>query len=159
MAAKVRRLRPKRHDRIADALQLVLELPLDLEPQARTKLADALSTYAPSPWPFFMVSRTEARDVLYRIVGGPRPKATLAVWVVAMTYAMPKTGVIEATREQMATVARVDVAEVSRALARLATMGALVRLSRGRYMVNPNVAWSSSLDDRKAAARKLEVVE
>jgi hypothetical protein len=158
MAAKIHRLRPKRHDRVAEALQLVLELPLDLEPPLRVKLADALSTFTPSDWPFFMVSRAEARDLLYRIVGGPRPKATLAVWVVAMSYAEPKTGVVEATREQIAAVARTEVAEVSRALSRLADLGALVRLSRGRYMVNPAASWVGPLINREAAVRKLEPV-
>jgi hypothetical protein len=55
MAAKVHRLRPKRHDRIAEALQLVLELPL--EPPARTALTDALSTYSPTVWVFTMLNR------------------------------------------------------------------------------------------------------
>ena len=79
MAGKVHRLRPKRHDRIADALQLVLELPLELEPPLRAKLTDALSGYAPKPWPYVMLSREQAREIVCRINAGPRPGTTLAV--------------------------------------------------------------------------------
>jgi hypothetical protein len=62
MAAKVRRLRPKAHDRIAEALQLVLEPPPELEPPARAALNDTLSSYAPTPWPerALIATRTKA---------------------------------------------------------------------------------------------------
>jgi hypothetical protein len=45
MAAKVTRMRPKRHDAICESIQLVLDLPLDLPQLARDSLADALQRF------------------------------------------------------------------------------------------------------------------
>jgi CRP-like cAMP-binding protein len=154
MAAKVRRLRPKAHDRIADALQMVLELPLG--PAARSELADALSSYAPTPWPYLMLNRQQAREIVRRINAAPRPGTTLGVWIVALSYAAHRTGEIEATRQELAAQLGIDADEVSRALSRLVGLGALTRTARGRCMVHPAVAWSGSLADRAAAERKLE---
>jgi CRP-like cAMP-binding protein len=157
MAAKVRRLRPKRHERIAEALQLVLELPL--EPPVRAKLTDALSSYAPKPWPYVMLSRERALEIQRRILVGARPGVTLSVWMAALGYAAYGTGEIEATRQELAEQAGTTAGEVSRALARLAELGALLRTGHGRYMVHPSAAWTGSLASRDAAERKLEVVE
>jgi hypothetical protein len=164
MAAKVRRLRPKAHDRIAEALQLVLELPLELEPSARAKLTDALSSHAPKPWPYIMLSREQAREIQGRILDGPRPGATLAVWMLAvwmaaLSYAAYGTGEIEASRQELAKLSRIDADEVSRALSRLVKLGALLRTERGRYMVHPSVAWHGPLASRDAAERKLAPVD
>jgi CRP-like cAMP-binding protein len=159
MAAKVRRLRPKRHDRIAETLQLALELPLSLSPSTRAELTDALSSYAPTPWPFVMLNREQAREIACRIAIGPRPKTTLVVWFVALSYAAHGTGEIEVTRQELATKLGTSEREVSRALSRLVKLGAFVRTSRGRYMVHPAVAWVGPLPAREAAARKLTPVE
>ena len=159
MAAKVRRLRPKAHDRIAETLQLALELPLTLSPSTRAELTDALSTYAPQPWPFVMLSREQAREIQRRILNGARPGVTLSVWMAALSYAAHGTGEIEATRQQLAEIAGTNEREVSRALSRLVGLGALTRTARGRYMVHPAVAWSGSLADRAAAERKLVPVD
>jgi hypothetical protein len=159
MTAKVRRLRPKAHDRIADALQLVLELPLELEPPVRAKLTDALSTYAPKPWPYVMLSREQAREIQRRINAGPRPGVTLNVWLAALGYAAYGTGEIEATRQQLATQAGTNEREAGRALSRLVEIGALVRTDRGRYMVHPAAAWNGPLASREATERKLTVVD
>jgi hypothetical protein len=159
MAAKLHRLRPKRHDRIADMLQLALELPLPLSPSARAELTDALSSYAPKPWPFVMLNRTVAGDIQRRIVAGARPGTTLSVWLAALFYAEYGTGKIEATRQQLAEQAGTNLVGVTRALSHLVELGALVRTERGRYMVHPDVAWSGPLPAREAAARKLEPVE
>ena len=157
MAAKVRRLRPKAHDRIADALQLVLELPLGAT--ARSELTDTLSSYAPQPWPYVMLSREQAREIQRRINAGPRPGVTLNVWMAALSYAAYGTGEIESTRQELAKLAGTDADKVSRALSRLVALGALVRTERGKYMLHPSTAWNGPLAGREAAARKLEVVE
>jgi hypothetical protein len=159
MAAKVRRLRPKRHDRIAETLQLALELPLTLSPSTRAELTDALSRFAPKPWPYVMLSRERALEIQRRILDGARPGVTLAVWMAALGYAAYGTGEIEATRQQLAEQARTNEREVSRALSRLVALGALVRTERGKYMLHPSTAWNGPLAGREAAARKLEVVE
>jgi CRP-like cAMP-binding protein len=159
MAAKVRRLRPKAHDRIAETLQLALELPLPLSPSARAELTDALSRYAPKPWPYVMLSREQAREIQRRINAGPRPGITLHVWMAALSYAAHGTGEIEATRQELADLAGTNEREVSRALSRLVGLGGLLRTERGRYIVHPSAAWNGPLASREAAARKLEVVE
>jgi hypothetical protein len=159
MAAKVRRLRPKRHDRIAEALQLVLELPLELEPPARTALNNALSSYAPAPWPFIMLNRIEARRIQQRIQAGKRPGITLAVWLAVLSYTAYGTGEIEASREELAKQAGTTERSVSRALVQLARIGALQAVGRGRYEIHPSVAWHGPLASREAAARKLTPVE
>jgi len=158
MAAKVRRLRPKRHDRIADALQLVLEL-LPLGGAARAELTDTLSSYSPKPWPYVMLSREQAREIQRRINAGPRPGVTLNVWMAALSYAAYGTGEIEATRQELANLAGTDADEVSRALSRLVKLGALLRTERGRYMIHPSAAWNGPLASREAAERKLQPID
>jgi DNA-binding transcriptional ArsR family regulator len=157
MAAKVRRLRPKAHDRIAEALQLVLELPLGTA--ARSELTDTLSSYAPEPWPYVMLSRLQARQILRRISAGERPGVTATVWMAALSYAVHGSGEIAATRQELAELAGTSEREVSRALSRLVELGALLRTGRGRYMVHPAAAWSGPLTSREAAERKLTPVE
>jgi predicted transcriptional regulator of viral defense system len=42
--------------------------------------------------------------------------------------------------------------EASRALSRLAQIGALIRLKPGRYAINPHVGWQGSLLKRQQSA-------
>jgi CRP-like cAMP-binding protein len=149
--AQVRRLRPKSHDRAAQVLQLMLELPLVLTPTTRAELTDALSSYAPEPWPYVMLSREQARIVVRMINEGPRPGVALGVWMVALSYAAYGTGEIEATRQQLAEFACTTERGVSRALSRLEQIGALIRTGRGHYALNPAVAWSGPLASREQA--------
>lgn len=135
---------------------MVLDLPLELEPDVRAKLTDALSSYAPKPWPFVMLSRDQAREIQRRINAGPRPGVTLNVWLAALGYAVYGTGVIDASRQQLAEQAGTNEREAGRALSRLVDLGALLRTGRGRYMLHPAAAWSGSLSSRDAAARQFE---
>jgi hypothetical protein len=152
--AQIRRLRPKSHDRAAQALQFMLDLPLALRPETRSDLTDALASYAPEPWSYVMLSREQARAIVRKINEGPRAGTTLAVWMVALSYSAYGTGEIEATREQIAEAAGTTDIEVSRALAQLARIGALVRTGPGHYAINPSAAWSGSLASREQAAQK-----
>jgi hypothetical protein len=149
----IRRLRPKQHDRAAEAIQTVLELPLPLGPDARGLLNDALSSYAPEPWTYVMLSREQSRAIQRLILEGPRPGVTQSVWLAALSYSAYGTGEIEATRDQIAEQAGTNADEVSRALSRLVKIGAFVRSDRGRYMLNPRAAWSGSLASREVAER------
>jgi hypothetical protein len=162
--AQIRRLRPKGHDKAAQALQLMLELPLVLTPTTRAELTDALSSYAPEPWTFVMLNREQGRAIQEKINDGPRPGVTLGVWMAALSYSAYGTGEIEATRGQLARLARTPEDEVSRALSRLVEIGALIRIGRARYALNPAVAWSGSLAEREraeaqAAATHLRIIE
>lgn len=145
------RLRTKAHDRIADALQAALELPLPLSPGARAEVAGALSTYLPKPWNFVMLSVDQARDIQRRITAGERPGTTLAVWVAALSYAGWGTGLIEATRAELADLAGTTPQEVSRAMSALVRMGALVRVGPGRFALHPGAAWAGTLAARRQA--------
>jgi hypothetical protein len=153
VTGKLHRLRPATHDRNATALQLVLELPLRLRPETRADLTEALSSYHPEPWAYVMLSREMSRVILKRIMAGPRPGATLAVWEAARSYSVLGTGEIDATRDLLAEITGLPPGEVSRALARLARpdIGALVRTGRGRYALNPAAAWAGSLASREQA--------
>ena len=61
------------------------------------------------------------------------------------------------SREQLAEHAATTPDEVSRALAYLARqeVGALVRLDRGSYMLNPAIAWAGTRASREAAEAEL----
>ena len=53
----------------------------------------------------------------------------------------------------MAEDADITPDEVSRALNRLAEIGALLKLRPGRYAINPHVGWTGGLVERQAAAK------
>ena len=90
--------------------------------------------------------------ILAKISRGPRPHATLRVWNAALAHAAADTGALEASGTQLATVAGISPQAVSRALARLVEIGALIRTGHGRYALNPRR--SGSLASREQAAQK-----
>lgn len=154
MTAEIRKLRPKRHDAITQAAQLLLGLPIGLSDQVRDELAEAASRYEPTnPWTFTMLSPDQLRIVLKKINGCPHPALTLRVWSALVTYVQMNTGEIMASRIRLAEDAETTPQEVSRALTRLADMGALLRLRPGRYAINPHVGWAGSLAKREAASQ------
>jgi hypothetical protein len=154
MAAKVTRMRPKRHDAICESIQLALDLPLDLKQETRDDLADALGRFAPpETWSFAMLNPDQQRLVLKAIDDGPRPLVTLKVWHVAISHLRYDTGEIMAGRKRLAQDAGIDPDEASRALSRLTEIGAVLKLRPGRYAINPNVGWSGSLLKRQEAAK------
>jgi hypothetical protein len=154
---RLHRLRPKTHAKAAEALQLVLELPLGLRSEVRAQIVDALSSYSPDCWSFIMIGREKSRILLQLIVAGPRPGTTLAVWEAARLSARFGTGEIEASTAELAELSGTTSGEVTRALSRLVEIGGLVRLARGRYALHPAAAWSGSQNSREKA--KLELVE
>jgi predicted transcriptional regulator of viral defense system len=101
-----------------------------------------------------LIGQRETRIILAKISRGPRPHATLRVWNAALSYAASGTGVIEASGAQLAEQAGTTETGVSRALSRLAEIGALIRTGRGRYAINPSAAWSGTLASREQAAQK-----
>jgi DNA-binding IclR family transcriptional regulator len=62
--------------------------------------------------------------------------------------------VIEASGAQLAEQVGTTQTRVSRALSRLAEIGALIRTDRGRYALNPAVAGSGTLASREQAAQR-----
>lgn len=159
MTGKIQRLRPKRHDVVADALQLVMDLPSVPDP-VRDGLAEVLETYAPpEAWNFVMLSPSQLRAVLKAIQSGPRPLATLAVWNACISRLNYDSGEVMASRAQLAEDAQVRPQEVSTALSRLAEIGALLRLKPGRYAINPHVAWNGSQAKRAEAAKSVQPVQ
>ena len=156
MTAEIRKLRPKRHDTITQTLQLALTLPLGLSDATRDELATRLERYEPAPtWKFTMLSPEQLRIVLKQINACPHPALTLRVWSALVTYVRMDTGEIMASRHRLAEDAETSPQEVSRALGRLADIGALLRIRHGRYAINPHVGWAGSLDRREAAASKV----
>jgi hypothetical protein len=140
MAAKVTRMRPKRHDAICESIQLVLDLPLDLPQVARDSLADALGRFAPpEQWGFVMLNPDQQRVVLKAINRVEKPALTMRVWLAVISHIRYDTGEIMAGRERLAEDAETTPEEASRALSRLAEIGALLKLRPGRYGVHPGI--------------------
>jgi hypothetical protein len=154
MAAKVTRMRPKRHDAICESLRLWLDLPLDLRQETRDDLAEVLGRFAPpEQWVFVMLNPDQQRLVIKAINNGPRPLTTLKVWSVAVSHIRYDTGEIMAGRERLAEDAETTPEEASRALSMLVEIGALLKLRRGRYAINPHVGWTGSLVKRQESAK------
>jgi hypothetical protein len=155
---KVTRLRPKRHDVIVEALQLVLDFGDHYELDQHTKdgLAAAVGKLAPpEKWGFVMLNPDQQRAVMKAIGAGPRPNETLKVWNACISYiAYDRDGEIMARQSQIAEAADVSSSHTSEALARLIDIGVLSRIVRGRYRVNPHVAWSGPLHKRDIAAKE-----
>jgi biotin operon repressor len=97
------------------------------------------------------IGQRETRVVMAKISRGPRPHATLRVWTAALVHTAPDTGALEVSGTQLATVAGVSRQGVSRALARLVEIGALIRTGHGHYALNPR---AGSLASREQAAQK-----
>jgi hypothetical protein len=154
MAAKVTRMRPKRHDEICESIQLALDLPLGLKQETRDDLADALGRFAPpEQWVFMKLNPDQQRLVLKAIDSGPRPLTTLKVWNAAISHILQDTGEIMAGRKRLAEDANITPDEASRALNHLAEIGALVKLRPGRYAINPHVGWVGDQVKRQEAAK------
>jgi hypothetical protein len=104
-----------------------------------------------TPWAYVMLSREQSRAILRRILTSRRPGVTLAVWNAVLTYAEWNTGHIHTPIPTIADAAGTTPKEANRALSHLVELGALIRTSRGRYALNPSVAWSGSLVQREEA--------
>jgi hypothetical protein len=154
MAAKVTQIRPKHRDAIYESLRRILDHPPGLPQAVLDALADALGRFAPpETWSFVMLNPDQQRLVLKAINNGPRPLTTLKVWNAAISHVRYDTGEIMAGRRRLAEDADIVPEEASRALNRLFEIGALTRLRRGRYAINPHVGWAGSSLKRQEAAR------
>jgi DNA-binding transcriptional ArsR family regulator len=155
---KVTRLRPKRHDVIVEALQLVLDFGGHYELDQHTKdgLAAAVGKLAPpEKWGYVMLNPDQQRAVLKAIKAGPLPLQTMAAWNACISFiAYDRDGEIMARRTQIAEAADLTPQNASTALSRLVELGVLERIRRGRYRVNPHVAWSGPLHKREIAAKE-----
>lgn len=103
-------------------------------------------------WAFVMISSEQQKAVLRAINHSPKPATTLRIWNAAITAVEYDTGAIAASSAELADIAEVPQAEARRALTTLADLGALLRVSRGRYRINPHVAWAGSQVGREALA-------
>jgi hypothetical protein len=159
---KVTRLRPKRHDVIVEALQLVLDFGdhYELDQHTRDGLAAAVGRLAPpEKWGFVMLNPDQQRAVLKAIDGTKKPLTTLKVWHTCISFiAYDRDGEIMARRTQIAEAAGVPSCDVSTALGQLVEIGALVRIKPGRYAINSHVGWSGPLHKREIAAKTAKPV-
>ena len=159
---KVTRLKPKRHDLILQALQVVIDYGdhYDLSQPTRNEIAGAVGKMAPpEKWGFVMLNPEQQRAVLKAIRGCSAPLTTMAVWQAAISFvAYDREGEIMAARSQLAEAACTRPDETTKALSRLVEMGALKRIKPGRYRVNPYVAWSGPLHKREIAAKDQQPV-
>lgn len=143
----------KRSDAVVEAAQLLLDLPLGMPDSVRDELHRITEQRAPrQTWPFVMLNPEQLRTVLRLINASDRPATTLRVWTAAVTFVRMDDGEIMARNETLAEAAEVTPQEVSRALNAMVRMGVLIRLQRGRYAVNANIAWAGSQEKREAKA-------
>jgi hypothetical protein len=153
----VTRLKPKRHDVIVEALNLMLDCAdyYELDQHTRDGLAAAVGKLAPpEKWGFVMLNPDQQQLVMRAIKAGPRPNETLWVWNACIRYiAYDRNGEIMAQQKQIAEAADISVTHTSTALSRLVDIGVLIRTGRGRFKVNPYVAWSGPLHKRELAAK------
>jgi hypothetical protein len=161
MAAKVTRLRPKRHDVICESIQLALDMPLGLRQETRDDLADALGRFAPpETWSFVMLNPDQQRLVLKAINRGEKPALTLRVWNAAISHIRydSEQKEIMASCRRLAEDADTNAKEVYRAMTRLTEIGAVLKLRPGRYAINPHVGWTGDLVKRQEAAKHVPPV-
>jgi hypothetical protein len=153
----IKKVRPKTHDALTQAISLVLDFAgsLGISQQMRNELAQAQGRFSPSEgWGFIMLNPEQQRFVLKEINEGPRPNETLRVWNACISFiAYDCNAEIFASRTEIANVANVLPPHTSTALSRLDAIGALLRIERGRYRINPNVGWSGPLLKRQDAAK------
>ena len=155
--AKIVRFKAKRRDVIMQGLQLALDFSehYNLKQSTKDDLAQCISKMAPpESWGFVMLNPDQQRTVIKAINEGPRPHTTLMIWASVISFvAYNSDGEIMASREQIAEAANVSPENTTRALSRLVEIGVLTRIARGRYKVNPYVAWSGPLHKRELAAK------
>jgi hypothetical protein len=159
---KVTKLKAKRHDVIIEALQLVLDYGDHYELDQHTKdgLAAAVGRMAPpEKWGFVMLNPAQQRAVLKAIDATPKPLSTLKVWNACISFiAYDRDGEVMANRSQIAEAADISPEHTTRAMTQLVDIGVLTRVARGRFKVNPYVAWSGPLHKREIAAMDQEPV-
>jgi len=155
--AKIVRFKAKRRDVIMQGLQLALDFSdhYDLKQSTKDDLAQCISKMAPpESWGFVMLNPDQQRAVTRAIKEGPRPSETSFVWQVCISFiAYDRQGEIMASISEIADAAGVLPRHATTALSRLVDIGVLTRIARGRYQVNPFVAWSGPLHKRELAAK------
>jgi hypothetical protein len=105
-----------------------------------------------------MINPEQQRLVLKAVIYGPRPRTTLRVWGMVMVHIQRDTGEITASCRELAEDAGTTPDDASRALNRLAVIGALLKPKPGCYAINPHVGWSGGLAERQAAAKDAPVL-
>jgi hypothetical protein len=153
----IKKVRPKTHDALTQALSLVLDFagPLGISRQMQDELVRAQIKFVPPEgWGYVMLNPEQQRFVLKEIDSGPRPYETLRVWNACISFiAYDRNAEIFASRTEISNVANVLPQDTSTAFTRLVEIGALIRIDRGRYKINPNVGWSGPLIKRDQAAK------
>jgi DNA-binding IclR family transcriptional regulator len=99
-----------------------------------------------------MISQQRGLEILEAIAVGERSGVTVKIWMAAQLRAQWNTGEVNATVAELAHHANTVPNEAYRALSRLVEIGAIIRTGRGRYAINPHVAWNGSLTNREKAA-------
>lgn len=105
-----------------------------------------------------LMDSEQIQAVLKAIRHCPRPATTLFIWHAITAVVEFDTGMIDASAVELARIAEVPPAEASRALSTLVELGVLQRVSRGRYKVNPHVAWVGNEEVRRMEAEDTDPV-
>ncbi len=152
----------RRRDVLIEGLQLALDFGDEwgLETATKNDLARALGQLAPpEKWGYVVLNPEQQRLVIKAIQDGARPGETAFVWQTVISYiAYDRNGEIMADRTTIAEAAGVLPKHVSTALTRLVEIGALIKLARGHYAINPHVGWCGPAHKRELAAKDYQPV-
>ncbi len=131
-----------------------------LEQATRNDLARALGHLAPpEKWGYVVLNPEQQRLVVKAIQACPKPLATFAVWNAVISYiAYDRNGEIMADRATIAAAAEISPENTSTALSRLVEIGALIKLGRGHYAINPHIGWCGPAHKRELAAKDFKPV-
>jgi hypothetical protein len=105
-------------------------------------------------WSYVMISEDDATLAVARIHTGEKPYTTLKVWLAVMFATGWNTCEITAKPRELAARAKVHEVDVRRGLSYLTRLGILRRVGRGRYEVNPEIAWRGDLSARQKAEER-----
>lgn len=116
-----------------------------------------------SGWCFNMISPAQCLFIWNAIVEGERPHETRRVFDYVITHLEPNTGIVTLSRDELASAVGISAYDVSRAMTRLESLGAITRErvkvpgmkgpGKVRYRINPHVGWNGKLARREVAAR------
>jgi hypothetical protein len=116
-------------------------------------------------WTFNMISPAQCLLVWEAIKTGEKPHETRDVFDYVLTHIETNTGIVTLTRDELAERVNIPAREVSRAMGRLESIGAIVRErvkvpgmrgpGKARYRLNPHVGWNGKLERRQKIAEQI----
>jgi hypothetical protein len=101
---------------------------------------------------FAMVATEEVLSYTAKMLADcQRPKACFLVLLASLAYLRPNSTVIAATPQEIAEFTGLHLGEVSAAFKLMTELGITKRIQRGRYELDPRLAWKGSKEKQAKA--------